>query len=372
VGEVLAMILAAGGAGGVFVWLLAYSQASMKRLEDAWIQAASELGGQFTRGESGWLSSKPMSIEATVDGTPVLLDHYAVSNGRSSTSYTRLRARAQTATGFKLSLHEQGVLASVSKALGAQDVEVGDRRFDEAFVVKTNDEGLAKAWLGPRVTAAVWGWQRALSPLPYSYRLEDGVVTATRVGIERMSPQLAQAARATAALAGRGVELRASWRQLAHDLEGIAETELWGGADPTIEVQARGASVTVEVAYVPSGRIGEMLVTRVWARRSAASTDRFTAAEEGTLSDEHGHVVALEGRAKSVMELRSTHPDVTAGRFDRELSEALDAVAPARLIAGDREVTVVFTGLELQAALLRSAVRLVAGLTAVDPAGPYR
>jgi hypothetical protein len=370
-GEVLAMILAAGGATGIFALVWSYGQASMKRLEEAWRQAATELGGKFTPAESGWLSSKPMSIGAVVEGVSVMIDHYTVSSGRSSTSYTRLRAQAETLHNFKLAIHQEGVFASLGKALGAQDVEVGDPRFDKAFIVKTNDEGLAKAWLAPHVTAAVWGWEGLAFPLPYSYRLEERVVVSTCVNIERMSARLAQVARATAALARRGAELRFAWNHLARDLEGIAEGEFWGDEDPRIETQARGSGVTIEVTHVPSRLLGKKLVTRVWGRRSGMVPDRFVAAEKGTLTDEDGAVVTLE-EGSGAIEVRSSDPRVTRARFDRELTEALEAIASARVVGGGEEVAVVFDGLELAVPRLKSAVNLVAGLTAVDPAGPYR
>jgi hypothetical protein len=372
VGEFLTMILLAGGASGLVMLFSAYNRASMKRLQDVWTRAATELGGSFAAGQTGWLSSKPMSIEAEIDGVAVRIDHYEESSGRSSTSYTRLQARAETLTAFKLSLREEGVLASVGKVLGAQDVEVGDARFDKAFVVKTNDEGLARAWLAPRVTATVWGSQHGVSPLPYSHWLENGHVISTRVGIEGLAAELAQAARATAALAGRGAELRSAWQEVANKLEGIVEGELWGQVEPRIEIQSRGSGVTIELTHVPSGPLAKRLVTRVSARRSRALPDRFVAANEGTLTDDDGEVVTLVGAAKRAMEVRSSSPAATAGRFDRELAEALEGVSPARVVDGGEEVAVLFPGLELDVARLRRGVLLVAELTAVEVGGPYR
>jgi hypothetical protein len=371
-GDLLAMIVLAGGVSGLVMLFSAYNRASMKRLEDVWTRTATELGGSFTPGETSWLSSKPMSIHAEIDGVDVHIDHYEESSGRSSTSYTRLRARTETLAAFKMSLHKEGVLASVSKVLGAQDVEVGDPRFDAEFVVKTNDEGLARAWLAPRVTAAVWGAPYAPSPLPYYHALEEGLVISTRVGIEGLSVELALAARATAAIAGRGRELRSAWQEVAHELEGIVEADLWGPVEPRIEIPSRGSGVTIELTDVPSGLLGKKLVTRVSARRSRALPDRFVAANEGTLTEDDGEVVTLLEAAKGAMEVRSKNPRAIASRFDRELVLALEGVSPARVVDGGEEVAVLFPGLELDVARLGRAVHLVAGLTAVDPGGPYR
>ena len=85
-----------------------------------------------------------MLIEAIVEGVSVVVDHYSVSHGKSSTSYTRITAHAEGPGDFKLRLQKEGALASIGKALGAQDVVVGDPTFDETFVFKTNDEELAR------------------------------------------------------------------------------------------------------------------------------------------------------------------------------------------------------------------------------------
>jgi len=362
---VLALVVAGGGVSGLLVWgVVALKRASdqaWERLTAAWRAAGSQLGGRFVPSAG---RSQPMTIEAVVDGVGIVIDHYTVSAGDSENVFTRVSALAEGPVGFKLSM-KPGVLASIGRALGAQDVVVGDPVFDEAFVVKTSDEDLARAWLAPGVTPAL------SAAADYLHALAKGRVTATRKDIESSSVHLIQVARATAAVAGRGGQLRSEWRRVAHDLGGIVESELWGHDEPRIEIQARGSRMTVELTRLASGLFTKRLVTRVWARRVGARPDRFVAAERGTLTEADGEVVPLEG-AKGRVEVRSSLPRVTAGRFDRELTEALEGLTGARMVAGDDEVAVIFPGLLLQAPPLKLAVTLVAGLTSSGPEGPYR
>jgi hypothetical protein len=369
VGDLLALITIGGGTSALLVWLVSYSRAAAKRLAATWVEVAHQLGGQFVPGEAGWLSRKPMSIQAVVDGVAVFVDSYVVSSGKSSVTYTRLSAVAETPAGFALSIHQAGMFSSIGKAFGAQDVVVGEPAFDEAFVVKTNDEDLTRAWLAPPTPALM------LAASPYVHRLESTRVTSSRVGMERSVFALVAAVKANAALARRGAELRAEWRRLAHDLGGVVDKEPWDHEDPKIDVEAHGSMVSIELTSLEERSRHRRRVTRVSARRGGATPDRFVAAASGTLQDSDGQVATLEGASAAMaMELRSSAPQVTASRFDRELLEHLERLASsrARVVAGEESVAVLFPGLVLDAATLRHAVALVAGLSSVEPGGPYR
>jgi hypothetical protein len=43
--------------------------------------------------------------------------------------------------GFGFTIYRKGFFSALGKLLGMQDIEVGDPDFDEAFVIKGNDEG---------------------------------------------------------------------------------------------------------------------------------------------------------------------------------------------------------------------------------------
>jgi len=62
------------------------------------------------------------------------------------------RDLASGAAGLKLSVYKEGFFSSLGKALGTQDIQVGDPLFDDLFMVKSNDESLCRAWLN----AGVW------------------------------------------------------------------------------------------------------------------------------------------------------------------------------------------------------------------------
>jgi hypothetical protein len=70
----------------------------------------------------------------------ITLDTYTVSTGKSSTTYTRMRAPYVNKDGLYFKVYRAGLFSEMGKALGMQDIEVGNPIFDEDFVIKGNDE----------------------------------------------------------------------------------------------------------------------------------------------------------------------------------------------------------------------------------------
>ena len=71
----------------------------------------------------------------------VTFDTYTVSSGKHSTTYTRIRAPFENRDGFRFTIYRKTLFSGIGKWLGMQDVEVGHPYFDDAFIIKGNDEG---------------------------------------------------------------------------------------------------------------------------------------------------------------------------------------------------------------------------------------
>jgi hypothetical protein len=70
----------------------------------------------------------------------VTLDTYTVSSGHSHITFTRMRAPYVNPEGFRFTVYRKGFFSDLGKLLGMQDIEIGDAEFDEAFIIKGNDE----------------------------------------------------------------------------------------------------------------------------------------------------------------------------------------------------------------------------------------
>lgn len=305
--------------------------------------------------------------DLTVDGHPVVLslevDEYAAPE-------TRVAADAPGGEALKLRIR-RGHVYPLGRALGIQDVRIGDGSFDDQFVVKANDPTFARLWLDAAVLRAV----EAAGEYPFD--LKGGGAVAQRVGTERDLVLLDAVLRAVAALGRQGARLVAEWTALATALG----AEVRGG-DPRrfatdgslgMELEAGRARVAAEpfFGHPDGGRRGARLMTRVRAARTGARTDAFDLAppeprppkrRRGLKAVEYGFF--------------GEDPDALRARLTSKVHGLLAELTAWRVIADGRQVTVWLDGLELDRARLRRAIDLVAALAVeITPPlspGPYR
>ncbi len=104
--------------------------------DEVWRQLSQEIGAEFVEGGC-WKGTK---VLAHVGPWTVTLDTYTESTGESSVIYTRMRAPYVNPEGFRFTIYRKNFFSDLGKLLGMQDIEVGEPEFDEAFIIKGNDE----------------------------------------------------------------------------------------------------------------------------------------------------------------------------------------------------------------------------------------
>jgi len=120
--------------------------------DEIWQQFSAATGGEFVEG-GFWKGSK---VDARHGEWIVTLDTYTVSNGKSSSTYTRMRAPYVNPDGFNFDIYRKGIFSDIGKWMGMQDVEVGYPEFDENFVIKGNDEGkLRRLFANEKIRALI-------------------------------------------------------------------------------------------------------------------------------------------------------------------------------------------------------------------------
>jgi hypothetical protein len=344
----------------LFFWFVHWARRYQQRIDAVWATAAQGLGAQFNRRFGPWYH-RVRRIDARVEGVDVAVDHYTVSTGKSSQTFTRLQADVVFPGKLRLRVFPKHALSGLSKALGFQDVATGDADFDERFVVKANDEAMARSWLTPRVRQAI---ARAAK---YSFSIKDGKLSAQRSGLETDADVLQAAVRATAEVAGSGSRLLARWERFARVEEGVLGA---GQGRPRIELDERGVPLRIDTA--DDGSDGGT-VTRVRARVMDPDAERYELRQDAGYSDptliEMADATAeLPGR----FAVASSEPAQTARRIDDGVKRNLAVLAPLRIESDGEEVTVVLPGMESDEARLREAVEVATALAAESPKGPYR
>ena len=104
--------------------------------DELWRQLSQEIGAEFVEG-GFWKGSK---VQAHVVPWTVTLDTCTESSGKSAVTYTRMRAPYVNPEGFRFMIYRKNLFSDLGKFLGMQDIEVGAPEFDEAFIIKGNDE----------------------------------------------------------------------------------------------------------------------------------------------------------------------------------------------------------------------------------------
>ena len=109
--------------------------------EDIWRQLCQEIGALYVEG-GFWKGDK---VQVHHGQWTITLDTYTESSGETSATYTRIRAPYVNKDGFRFTIYRKSIFSGLGKLLGMQDVEVGYPEFDEAFIIKGNDETKLRA-----------------------------------------------------------------------------------------------------------------------------------------------------------------------------------------------------------------------------------
>ena len=103
---------------------------------EVWEQLSREIHADYIEG-GFWTGDK---VQAHVNNWIVMFDTYTVSNGKTSTTYTRVRAPFKNLENFYFKIYMKGIFSELGKLLGMNDINVGYSEFDEEFIIKGNNE----------------------------------------------------------------------------------------------------------------------------------------------------------------------------------------------------------------------------------------
>lgn len=180
--------------------LILVHRATAVRTKQAWEELAKLVDGNFVPAGGPWGQPTPPVVECTVQGLDVVVDSYLASIGRASLVYTRAQVQVPLLADRMVKISHEGLIASVGKLFGTQDVQVGEGRYDDEFIIKACDP----EWLQERLDEAFR--ERHLQRPEVFIVLEDGRLSAAKLGIEydpkRLREQVDLVVACSQALAG--------------------------------------------------------------------------------------------------------------------------------------------------------------------------
>jgi len=134
---------------------------AMKGKRDVFME---QLGKEYGLGTTGgdpvfpripFLSGlrKPIELVGEYRGKLLKIYHYTVGSGNSSTTYATARILGFTGNDISFEVRREGFLSKLGKAVGLQDVRVGDEKFDKLFLVKASDTAVIAVTFVPEIRA---------------------------------------------------------------------------------------------------------------------------------------------------------------------------------------------------------------------------
>jgi hypothetical protein len=140
--------------------------------QEIWRQLCAEIDAQYV--EVGfWKGDK---VQATHGPWTITLDTYAVSTGKSTIVYTRMRAPFVNPEGFRFTVYRKGIFSDIGKWFGMQDIEIGDQAFDEDFILKSDQESKLRELLGSSKIRELIGCQPQIY---FSVKEDEGYFSTT-------------------------------------------------------------------------------------------------------------------------------------------------------------------------------------------------
>ncbi|MBT3224269.1 MAG: hypothetical protein HN348_34810, partial [Proteobacteria bacterium] len=134
-------VLLVGGLIFLFTTLIVLIVYWMHLHEKAWAAALQAVAKKYglTYEPGGWLSAS--KSEGIHEGRHICVDSYTVSTGKSSQTFTRIVVKTQLSRS--LCIDSEGVMSSLKKAFGGDDVRVGDAKFDDKMLLNGNEVEVA-------------------------------------------------------------------------------------------------------------------------------------------------------------------------------------------------------------------------------------
>jgi hypothetical protein len=104
--------------------------------KEIWTQLSNEIGATYNEGGT-WKNDE---VRAKHKEWMIILDKYVVSSGKSSITYTRMRAPFINKDKFRFTIYRRSWFSDVGKWLGlVSDVEVDQEDFDSNYIIQGND-----------------------------------------------------------------------------------------------------------------------------------------------------------------------------------------------------------------------------------------
>lgn len=120
------------------------------------------------------------SVEGQLQGKRVRFWSYTTGSGKSQRRWIAVGAQPRQGGALSFRIEPQGLGTRVAEFFGAKEIQVGDRRFDDAWFVRTNAPEVFGAALVPEIREKLLAARTAGAK--GSYRIDEGWVVYAEEG----------------------------------------------------------------------------------------------------------------------------------------------------------------------------------------------
>ena len=166
----------------------------------AWGAFAQKAGLSLDPG--GWFRAP--TVSGAYGGFNVYLYTYTQGSGKNKTTYTSMIVYLPEETSIHLRVMREGFLSKISKAFGAQDIQLGDPAFDAAYVIKSDTPQFVPEVLSSQIRGAMLSGGDIMN-----FTISRGRVFYNQSGVQRDEGVLRYILDVLALVARRVVEIEA-------------------------------------------------------------------------------------------------------------------------------------------------------------------
>ena len=172
-------IFGLAAAAAIFALIVWLARTSAQKTEANLTDLALRLGLTLTATRVFGLISEA-ELNGMIDGRRVRFWSYTTGAGKSRKSWVAVGVRPRQETALEFSFLRRGFATGIAQLFGAKKIMLGDRKFDDAWFIKTNQAEFLTAALVPTIREkllAVHAGSRT-----GKVRLEKGEVSFSEVG----------------------------------------------------------------------------------------------------------------------------------------------------------------------------------------------
>lgn len=159
--QALVITLVVVACAAFVVWIVRYSRRQEAALVAVWNEFARRGGHRWIDASGPWYRRVHAHVDGEREGVAFVLERFWVSNGKSSTVYTRVRATLRDGPRERVLVRPNSWLHRAITHFAAPRATTGDANFDQRWLVRCKAPEVVRKLVDARVRELLLGFKRS-------------------------------------------------------------------------------------------------------------------------------------------------------------------------------------------------------------------